>query len=139
MRHVIKPEIPQHADVFIDDIRFKGPTSTYNNTTLLDNPGIRLFVYKYTTTVHRLFHRFIEARVTASEMKLILATPKVQIIESVVSLDGWHLAYGIISKVLKWPTPESVTEVYSFLGMAGVSHKWIKEFATIAKPLTNLC
>lgn len=76
---------------------------------------------------------------TASGTKLILATPKVQIVGSVVSLDGWHLAHGIISKVLKWPTPESVTEVRGFLGTAGVGRKWIKGFATIAKPLTNLC
>lgn len=96
-------------------------------------------MYEFATTLNLLLHRFREAGVTASGSKLILATPKVQIVGSVVSAEGWHLEHGLINKIVKWPYCESVTEVRGFLGTAGVGRRWIKNFSLIAKPLTALC
>ncbi len=138
-RHAIQPEIPNHADVFIDDCGIKGPRSRYNDEVLPENPGIRKFIYEYAMTLDRVFARFEESGLTASGTKLIIASPKVQIVGSVVSLEGWHLAHGIVTKVLNWPCPQSVTEVRGFLGVAGVGRHWIKGFSLIAKPLTSLC
>ncbi len=55
-----------------------------------------------------------------------------------MSLEGWHLEKGLISKILNWPPCANVTEVRGFLGTVGCGRKWIKGFATIAKPLTLL-
>ena len=137
--HALRPEIPEHADVFIDDTGIMGPRSTYDNETLPDNPNIRRFVYEFATTVDRVFARFIGAGVTASGTKLILATPMVHIVGSVVSMQGWHLEHGIVNKILKWHNPlNNVHEVRQFLGTAGVGRRWIKNFSLIAKPLTLL-
>ena len=40
--------------------------------------------------------------------------------------------------VQSWSRPKSVTEVRSFLGMAGYYRRFIKDFARIAIPLTKL-
>ncbi|KZT73503.1 hypothetical protein DAEQUDRAFT_641268, partial [Daedalea quercina L-15889] len=80
---------------------------------------IRRFVFEFAMTLNVLLHRFWEAGVTASGAKLILATPKVQIVSSVISALRWHLDHGLVSKVEKWPYCESVTEVRGFLGTAG--------------------
>ena len=137
--HVLGPMAPAFADAFVDDCGAKGPVSRYNDEAIQGNAGIRRFVFEFASTLNLLLHRFRMAGVTASGSKLILATPRVQIVGSVVSAEGWHLEHSLINKIIKWPYCESVTEVRGFLGTAGVGRKWIKNFALIAKPLTALC
>ena len=43
-----------------------------------------------------------------------------------------------IKAVLEWPTPKSVTDVRSFLGLANFYRKFVRWFSEIAAPLTNL-
>jgi hypothetical protein len=40
--------------------------------------------------------------------------------------------------VLNWMPPTSVSEIQSFLGLAGYYHRFIKDFSKIAKPMTKL-
>lgn len=119
--HILYEEVPKNGGVFIDDVGIRGPTTTYNNEEIA--PGIRRFVYEYATTFDRFFARFIKAGITASGKKLILATPKLNIVGTIVSIDGWHLDHGIATKITNWPIPTSVTDVRSFLGTAGVGRK----------------
>ncbi|PCH38841.1 hypothetical protein WOLCODRAFT_84590 [Wolfiporia cocos MD-104 SS10] len=111
---------PDEADVFIDDITVKGPFSQYNNEPIDGNPNICQFVYKFATTLHMLFQHFIEAGVTASGLKLVLAMPRLHIVGSVVSQEGWQLEHGLVNKILKWPYCTNISEVQGFLGAAGV-------------------
>jgi hypothetical protein len=134
--HCLAEEIPDHGNVFIDDVGAKGPFSDYNNEEL--TPGIRRFVYEFATTVDRILVRMIYAGITASGNKLILAVPRLHIMGTEVLKDGWHLAHGIITKITNWPDLQSVSDVRSFLGTAGVGRKWIKGFSLIVKPLTLL-
>lgn len=134
--HTIQPEIPDHGNIFIDDCGLMGPKTTYDNEEIA--PGIRRFVYEYATTLHRFLTRFIVAGITASGWKFVLATPKLEIVGSVVDAEGWHLKKGVATKVINWPVPRNVSEVRGFLGIAGVARRWIKGFSLIARPLTEL-
>ena len=43
-----------------------------------------------------------------------------------------------IEVVVNWKPPQSVTEVRSFLGLAGYYKRFVKRFSVIASPLTKL-
>ncbi|CAD7087618.1 unnamed protein product [Hermetia illucens] len=43
-----------------------------------------------------------------------------------------------INAVVNFPTPTSITEVRSFLGLTGFFRKFVQNYALIAKPLTSL-
>jgi len=68
--HTLQDEIPKNGNVFVDNVRLKGPTSMYNNIEVA--PGIRCFIYEYATTFDRFLMCFIRAGVTASGKKLVL-------------------------------------------------------------------
>jgi len=120
----------------MDDVGLKGPTSTYNNSEI--SPGIWCFIYEYATILDRFLMCFIQAGIMASGSKMVLTTPCLHIVGTIVSKEGWHLEHGLVTKILNWGPLTSVTDVWSFLGTVGVGGKWICGFSLISKPLTLL-
>ena len=55
-----------------------------------------------------------------------------------VGADGIKPSLSKIKAVLEWPTPKSVTNVRSFLGLANFYRKFVRWFSEIAAPMTNL-
>ncbi|GJS21935.1 putative reverse transcriptase domain-containing protein [Tanacetum coccineum] len=63
---------------------------------------------------------------------------EVQFLGHVVNHDGIHVDPSKVESVKNWKTPESSTEIRSFLGLAGYYQRFIENFSKIAKPLTLL-
>ncbi|GBG60252.1 hypothetical protein CBR_g3496 [Chara braunii] len=55
-----------------------------------------------------------------------------------VSADGIRPEDTKVASISDWPRPQSVTEVRSFLGMCGYYRNLVKNYSTIASPLTDL-
>ncbi|GJV66274.1 putative reverse transcriptase domain-containing protein [Tanacetum coccineum] len=65
---------------------------------------------------------------------------EVQFLGHVINGDGIHVDPSKIKVVKNWEAPRTLSEVRSFLGLAGYYHRFIENFSKIAKPLTDtLC
>jgi hypothetical protein len=74
MTFILQDEIPDVANIFIDDLPIKGPATQYldrhgNPETLAENPGIRRFIWEHAQDVHRIMHRIKCAGATFSPKK----------------------------------------------------------------------
>ena len=56
----------------------------------------------------------------------------------VVSKEGVSVDPANVEVVSKWVVPTSVTEIRSFLGLAGYYQRFVEGFSSIAAPLTAL-
>ncbi len=104
MQHMISPMYPRRAEVFINDCAIKGPRSRSSKNTIPDNAQIRVFVWEYAQSVQELLARVLESGAMISGPKMVLATPRMQLLGAEVTLDGAHISHKVTAKLAKWPT-----------------------------------
>jgi hypothetical protein len=63
---------------------------------------------------------------------------KVPFLGHILSAEGISVDPSKVQEVLDWKAPTSITEVGSFLGLAGYYRCFILDFSKIAKPMTSL-
>ena len=54
----------------------------------------------------------------------------------IISVDGVSVDPHKVKAIANWPRPTNVTEVQSFMGLAGYYQRFVKDFSKIATPLT---
>ncbi|XP_074360224.1 uncharacterized protein LOC141700317 [Apium graveolens] len=63
---------------------------------------------------------------------------RVSFLIHVVSEEGISVDPSKIEVIMNWERPKTVTEIQSFLGLAGYYRKFVQDFSKIAGPLKNL-
>jgi len=138
--------LQQETDIapnFQDDINVLGPRTRYEQPDgscelIPQNPGIRRFVWEHCIDVNRVLHRLGQAGATVSASKLFVCVPDVIVVGQRCTYEGRIPDDSKVSKIKNWPPCTTRTEVRGFLGTAGTVRNWIKNYALITRPLTNL-
>ncbi|GJS55762.1 putative reverse transcriptase domain-containing protein [Tanacetum coccineum] len=121
MNRVCKPYLDKFVIVFIDDILIYSKSEEEHEVHL---KAILDLLKK-----EKLYAKFSKCEFWLQE---------VQFLGHVVNRDGIHVDPSKVESVKNWKTPESSTEIRSFLGLAGYYRRFIENFSKIAKPLTLL-
>ncbi|GJQ90555.1 putative reverse transcriptase domain-containing protein [Tanacetum coccineum] len=121
MNRVCRPYLDKFMIVFIDDILIYFKTQEEH----VEHLRLVLGLLKK----EKLYAKFSKCEFWLSE---------VQFIRHVINGDVIHVDHSKIEVVKNWKAPRTLTEVRSFLGLAGYYRRFIKNFSKIAKSLTIL-
>lgn len=117
MAWLLQDNLPHSVQIFIDDAGIKGSKSDYGGEVLEGNPGIRWFVWEYVVILEHILFRIEMAGLTVSGKKFALCIPALSVLGHEVSRSGRSVAQPKRNKILKWPTPHTVSHILQFLGL----------------------
>ena len=121
MNRVFRPYVDQFVVVFIDDIL------VYSKDR--ENHDTHLRVVLETLRKEQLYAKLSKCEFWLNEVSFL---------GHIVSKEGIRVDPKKIEVVVEWKPPRNVTEVRSFLGLAGYYRRFVKGFSMIAAPMTRL-
>jgi hypothetical protein len=121
MNKVFMEYLDRFAVVFIDDILI------FSNMMKEHEEHLRLVLEKLRS--NQLYAKFSKCKFWLTEVTFL---------GHVISAGGVSVDPGKVKDVLNWMPPTTVSEIQSFLGLAGYYRRFIKDFSKIAKPMTKL-
>ena len=121
MNRVFQPYLDRFVIVFIDDIL------VYSGSSEEHSEHLRI-------VLQTLRERQLYAKLSKCQFWL----DRVAFLGHVISVEGVSVNSHKIEAVVNWKPPKNVSEVRSFLGLAGYYRKFVEGFSKIAAPLTKL-
>ena len=121
MNRVFHPYLDQFVVVFIDDIL------VYSKDAQEHEHHLRIVLQ--TLRENKLFAKLSKCDFWLKEVSFL---------SHIVSVEGIRVDLMKIEAVMNWKPPRNVTEVRSFLGLAGYYRRFVQGFSVIASSLARL-
>ena len=121
MNRVFRPYLDRFVIVFIDDIL------VYSKSSVEHEEHLRI-------VLSILRDKQLYAKFSKCEFWL----DRVIFLGHVISAEGVWVDPSKIAAIVNWEPPRNVTEVRSFLGLAGYYRRFVQDFSIIASPITKL-
>jgi hypothetical protein len=93
---------------------------------------------EHTKLLHLILQKLREHQLYAKLSKCQFWLKQVSFLGHIILEGGISVEPGKIQDVLCWETPKSVSDIRSFLGLAGYYRRSIERFSKITKPMTEL-
>ncbi|XP_043693021.1 uncharacterized mitochondrial protein AtMg00860-like [Telopea speciosissima] len=92
---------------------------------------------------HAQYLRFVLQRLREKQLyakfsKCDFWLPQVRFLGHIILAIGIEVDPGKVKAVVNWESPKTVTEIRSFLGLAGYYRRFIENFSKIVMPMTQL-
>ncbi|WVZ81249.1 LOW QUALITY PROTEIN: hypothetical protein U9M48_028644 [Paspalum notatum var. saurae] len=121
MNSVFMNELDKFVVVFLDDILI------YSKDEKEHEEHLRIVLTRLRE--HKLYAKFSKCAFWLKEVGFL---------GHILSEKGVAVDPSKVECVLNWKQPKTVTEIQSFLGLAGYYRRFIKDFSKTAKPMTSL-
>lgn len=121
MNRTLAPLLRKCALVFFDDILIY--SSTYKD---------------HLSHLQQVLQLLADNQWKVKMSKCEFAQSSIHYLGHVISADGVATDESKIAAVRDWPVPQDVKQLRSFLGLAGYYRKYVRNYASISKPLTVL-
>jgi hypothetical protein len=121
MQSIFGPHLDSFVIVFLDDILI------YSKT-----------IAEHTQHVRQVLQILRENKLYAKLSKCEFFKQSISFLGHVVGEHGISMEEDKVEAIKKWPIPSNITAVRAFLGLAGYYRRFVKDFSSIALPLTNL-
>ncbi len=121
MTRILQPYLNKFGVVYLDDILIYSKTEEEH----LKHIELILDILK-------------QNKLYANKDKCKFFRAEIEFLGNIVGNGTIKMDPSKISTVAQWPTPSTVTELRSFLGLCNHFRKFIKDFASIASPLYAL-
>ena len=122
MRKIFASEIGRSCTIYIDDI------CVYGNTE-----------EEFLENLERIYRIAEKARLRFKAKKCHIGLKEMEYLGHIVNSFGKALSPSRKEGIANLEPPHSVSELRTFLGTANYFHSFVPNFASLAKPLTELC
>jgi hypothetical protein len=85
-----------------------------------------------------VFNALRDAHLFGNLEKCTFCMDRVSFLGYVVTPQGIEVDHAEVEAIHGWPIPKNLSQVQSFLVLAGFYHHFVKDFSTIAAPLNEL-
>lgn len=121
MNTIFQAEIRRYVLVFVDDILIYSPT-----------------LEEHIQHIQHVFDTLQKNNFFVKLSKCSFAQQKLEYLGHIIGKDGVATDDKKIEEVKNWPTPKTLKQVRSFLGLAGYYRRFIRNYGLMSKPLTDL-
>ena len=95
------------------------------------------YIWEHAVDVDRIMHRVKRSGATFSPKKTQICLPEVLIVGQKCTPEGRLPDVDKISKIMNWPPLTTQKEARGFLGLCGTVRNWIKNYSTLAQPISE--
>jgi len=121
MASVLRPFLDRFAVCYLDDVLIYSKTQE-----------------EHLQHIQQVLAAFDAANLKVKLSKCSFAQESTRFLGYIVSSKGLSVDPKKVSAVADWPLPQDITSTRSFLGFVGFHRRFIRDFAKIASPLTDL-
>ena len=121
MNRLFQSQLDKSVVVFIDDILIYSGSKE-----------------EHAEHLRRVLETLRENQLYAKFSKCEFWLDSVSFLGHIISDSGISVDPAKVEAVHTWPRPKTVTDIRSFLGLAGYYRRFVKNFSSLAKPMTSL-